>query len=175
MVKTFVRSVRAGSCILLIVVAIALLPGNAEAQQSGMRSRTWLGAGLGGSYSAGSDGIALMAELVHQRHAHHFAARAVTVFDPGGEDHIASELGILYGRSWTRSLGHVALAGGLAATSMNECTDGDICTTIGFPIVLEAAFRPLSFIGVGVQAYGNINNERRYRGAVAFVQLGWLP
>lgn len=176
MLSIYPRRARARRCSLLFGVLIAaLLPSHLQAQQDGTRSRTWLGAGLGGGYSLDSDGIALMAELVHQRGAHHFAVRALTIFDPGGDDHVASELGILYGRSWTRSLGHVALAGGIAGTTVNECADGEPCTAIGFPIVLEAAFRPFSFIGVGVQAFGNINNEQRYRGVVAFVQLGWLP
>lgn len=173
---TFVRHARARTGALLLgMLAAALLPFTAHAQQDGTRPRTWIGAGFGAGYSADSDGIAAMAELVHQRRAHYLAVRALSIVSPGGDDHVASELGILYGRSWTRSLGHIALAGGVAGTSVDECTENGPCTAIGFPIVLEAAFRPFSFMGIGVQAYGNINNQQRYRGVVAFVQLGWLP
>jgi hypothetical protein len=88
------------------------------------RSRIWLGLGFGsGARADGATGAALMAELVYQVRAHHFAIRALGVIDPYGEG--ADEFGEF-------------------ATSS--------CTTLGVPIVAEAALR-----------------------FVLFLQLGWLP
>jgi hypothetical protein len=143
------------------------------------RSRIWLGLGLGsGARADGSSGFAGMAELVYQVKSHHFAARAVGVVDPFGENADEfGELGLLYGRAAKRLWGHASVAAGLALTGVSSCksaaTSG--CTTLGIPLVAEAALRFAPVIGLGAQGYANFNSKSVYYGLVLFLQLGWLP
>jgi hypothetical protein len=143
------------------------------------RSRAWLGLGLGGGSRAdGSGGFALMAEVVYQVRAHHFAIRGLGVVDPLGEgaDEFG-EIGLLYGRSAKREWGHGAIAAGLAITGVSSCRDAATsgCTTLGIPIVAEAALRLGSIVGVGAQGFTNLNTKSVYGGLVVFLQLGWMP
>jgi hypothetical protein len=143
------------------------------------RSRIWLGVGLGGA--GGSDeagGAALMAEIVFQTTVHQFTVRAMGAADPFGEGGGSfGEVGVLYGRGAKRTWGHAAISAGLAWTALESCRSagGRGCSTIGVPLVAEAAVRVFSIMGVGVQGFANFNSQSIFRGAVLFLQLGWLP
>jgi hypothetical protein len=144
------------------------------------RSRIWLGAGLGSAArSDGASGFALMGEIVYQVKAHHFAIRAMGAADPFGEgaDEFG-EIGLLYGRAAKRAWGHGTIAAGLAVTGVSSCRDAAAtsgCTTLGIPVVAEAALRLASVAGVGIQGFANLNRKSVYGGVVLFLQLGWLP
>jgi hypothetical protein len=119
-----------------------------------------------------------MGEVVYQIRAHHFAARALGAAEPfgTGADEFG-EIGLLYGRAAKRAWGHASLAGGLALTGVSSCRDAPTsgCTTLGVPVVAEAALRLATIAGVGVQAFANLNPKSVYGGVVFFLQLGWLP
>jgi hypothetical protein len=122
--------------------------------------------------------MAVMAELVYQVRAHHFAIRALGVVDPYGESADEfGEFGLLYGRAAKRQWGHASIASGLAITGVSSCREAatSSCTTLGVPIVAEAALRFAPVLGVGAQAYANLNTKSTYGGVVLFLQLGWLP
>jgi hypothetical protein len=143
------------------------------------RSRIWLGAGLGSAArSDGASGFAVMGEIVYQVKAHHFTIRAMGAAEPFGEgaDEFG-EIGLLYGRAAKRTWGHAAISGGLAITSVASChasaTSG--CTTLGVPVVAEAALRFAPVVGVGIQGFANLNPKSVYGGLVLFLQLGWMP
>lgn len=157
---------------LLLLLLAAAPPAAAED-----RARTWLGVGYGGGTAGnGDDGFALMGQLVHQRGGSHIAVRGVILVDPLGEDSDSfGELGLLYGRVSKGRAGHAAIAAGLAHTAV-ACGSGiDNCTTVGVPVVAEAAFRPTPVLGIGIQAFANLNKQRVFGGVVVFLQLGWMP
>jgi hypothetical protein len=143
------------------------------------RSRFWLGAGAGGAGGGNSTGGgALMAQIVYQTNAHQFTVRAMGAADPfgnGGDEF--GEIGVLYGRAAKRRWGHAAISTGLAWTGFGSCADnaGAGCSTLGLPIVAEASARLFSIMGVGAQAFANLNVKSIYGGVVVFLQLGWLP
>jgi hypothetical protein len=140
------------------------------------RPRIWLGAGLGSAGGREVEGAAGMGELVYQTGPHHFAIRGLIAGDPFGDDVPFGEVGVLYGRSAKRKWGHSAIAAGLAWTNFGPCTGtGTDCTTMGIPVVGEIAARLFSIAGVGLQGFVNLNTKSIYRGAVLFLQLGWLP
>lgn len=119
-----------------------------------------------------------MAELAFQKRAHHLAVRGVLLFPGIGEGSSADEIGVLYGRMALRPWGHAGIAAGLAYTVLDPCpNNGTVpnCHTVGVPIVAEAAARLGSVVGVGVQAFVNLNSITSYRGALLFLQLGWIP
>jgi hypothetical protein len=143
------------------------------------RPRMWLGLGFGsGARADGATGAAFMAEVVYQVRAHHFAIRALGVIDPYGESADEfGEFGLLYGRAAKRSWGHASIASGLAITGVSSCREASTsgCTTLGVPIMAEAALRFAPVLGVGVQGYANLNTKSVYGGVALFLQLGWLP
>jgi hypothetical protein len=87
------------------------------------------------------------------------------------------EVGALYGRAAKRKWGHAAISAGLAVTGVSSCPDAATsgCTTLGVPMVAEAALRLGSIAGIGVQGFGNLNPKSIYGGVAVFLQLGWLP
>jgi hypothetical protein len=119
--------------------------------------------------------MGLMAQLVLQKRAHYFAARGALLVDPFQDGGTIGELGVLYGRAAKRPWGHAAIAGGLAHTSVDPCPESGGCPTIGVPIVAEASLRLGSVVGVGAQAFVNVNSVTVYRGLAVFLQLGWIP
>jgi hypothetical protein len=163
-----------GGAMGVLLVAIGTLTTALAGQD---RPRIWLGAGLGGA--GGSDargGGALMAEIIYQTGVHHFGVRALGAADPFGySGDEFGEVGVVYGRSATRPWGHAAIAAGLAWTGFGSCQGSGGCSTVGVPVVAEVAARLFSIMGVGAQAFGNLNTKSVYLGAVLFLQLGWLP
>lgn len=168
---------RLGGRIIVVLLAITSALSTALAAQE--RSRIWLGLGLGsGARSDGASGGALMAEVVYQVKAHHLAIRGLGVIDPfsTGADGFG-ELGALYGRAAKRKWGHGVIAAGLALTGVESCRTSDIggCTTLGVPVLAEAALRLGSIAGLGIQGFANLNPKSVYGGIVVLLQLGWLP
>jgi hypothetical protein len=157
---------------LLALATVFVVPANAQ-----VRDRVWLGLGLGGGGGSELDGAAASAQLVFQHRAHYMAIRALLLFDVYGDDGNTGEIGVLYGRMALRSWGHAGLAGGLAYTDVQPCPHGGGvgCHTVGVPLLAEAAARLNSVLGVGVQAFVNLNSVMSYRGALVFLQLGWIP
>jgi hypothetical protein len=122
-----------------------------------------------------------MGQIVFQKQPHHAAIRIVSMFDLFGEGEPAfGSIDLLYGRTVTGRVGHASLATGLAylagdvcgAVTTAECEDR---RNIGIPLVGELAMRPVPVLGLGVQAFGNLNRKASFGGVVVFLQLGWLP
>lgn len=168
------------------VLAFLLLvagPSSAWAQApDGPPDRIWLGVGLAQGISAEVEsGLGGLAQLTWQRGSRHVALRALGLadfqgFPDGGSDDGVAELGALYG--WTRpaSWGHLALAAGVSLLRLDGCGDGapDVCSAVGLPVTAEAAIQT-AVVGLGLQAYGNVNTRTPYGGLALFVQLGWMP
>jgi hypothetical protein len=74
----------------------------------------------------------------------------------------------------TRPWGHAAISAGLAWTGFGSCQGSGGCSTVGMPVVAEVVARLFPFLG-WAQAFANVNTKNVYRGAVVFLQLGWLP
>lgn len=156
----------------LLFVNLTVVP--AAAAQD--RPRAWLGLGVGAGGGHDAAGMGLVGQFVFQKRAHYFAARALYMADLYDTDAIG-EVGVLYGRAALRPWGHASIAGGLAYTSIQPCPDSGStgCTTIGVPVVAEASLRLGSVVGVGAQAFVNLNSQTVYRGLAVFFQLGWMP
>jgi hypothetical protein len=61
--------------------------------------------------------------------------------------------------------------------SLDSCGQGFTsgCTTIGIPFLAEAAVQPLPILGLGVQAFANLNARGSSAGVSVFLQVGWMP
>jgi hypothetical protein len=135
----------------------------------------WLGAGLGSAARTdGAAGVAVMGELVYQVKVHQFALRGILAADPLGENGDEfGEVGLLYGRVALRKWGHTSIAGGVAVTGIAPCPRSS-CTTLGLPVVAEISARLGPVIGVGLQAFANLNSRSSYAGWALLIQLGWM-
>jgi hypothetical protein len=160
------------AALLLVLLGIIAVPAGAQKP-----ARLWLGVGLGTAGGIDFDGVVGMAELALQKRAHHLAVRGLLLTEPGGGTYVG-EIGALYGRMALRQWGHAGIAAGLAYTDVQPCpNNGNApgCHTVGLPIVAEAAARLGKVIGVGVQAFANLNSLGSYAGGLLFLQLGWIP
>jgi hypothetical protein len=160
---------------LLVALAGSVAATSAIAQDAPSGTRVWGAVGVGaGVPSSGGDGIGNMAQLVIQKNAHHAAVRGLVLHDIERSTREIGELGALYGRTSPFSWGRATVAAGVSAVAFDTCPDDDdSCFTAGVPILVELA-RSNSAIGVGIQAFGNLNAKASYAGAVLFLQLGRL-
>jgi hypothetical protein len=140
-------------------------------------SRVWAAVGLGGAGGAGDEGGVVLGQMVLLRRPHYLSARAVGILDPYDPASCSwGDLGLLYGRAAVGRAGHAVIGTGLAATKPPGCrTGGNGSWTVGIPLLAEAALRLLPVLGLGLQLFANLNPGAGYGGAIAFVQMGWLP
>ncbi len=145
------------------------------AQENANRARVWGAVGVGASKPAsGGDAITNMAELVYQKAPHHVAIRGLLLHDIDRSTNEIGELGLLYGRTRSLAWGNASVGAGMSGIGFSACPDDDdSCFTFGVPIVAEAA-KSGKFLGLGIQAFGNLNSKAAYAGAVLFVQVGRL-
>jgi hypothetical protein len=160
----------------LLAAAACGFGGRAAGQNVDQPHRVWLGAGMVGAGSTSDvvgSGTGPLAQLVYQRAGHHLALRGLGVVDRHGNWSLG-EMGLNYGRMITTRSGHAALAAGLAGLAFGTCPDDDdACFTFGFPVFAEMGFSR-EFIGVGLQAFANLNPKASYGGLALFVQFGRL-
>lgn len=149
-----------------------------SAQQRPARAWAAVALTMGGSADVG--GLGVSGQLVYQKQPHQFGLRGMVLHDlsgfpdSGGGDTFG-ELGLLYGRTRMFDAGHIGFSIGASLVAFDPCPhDDDTCFTIGVPMVAEAALSA-RVVGIGVQAFGNLNGRAPYAGAALFIQLGWLP
>jgi hypothetical protein len=173
------RLARAGAA--AAVVACMLWGTETTAGQEVHRpTRVWLAAGpASGAGTSVEAGVGLLAAIAWQKQPHQVTFRALTLTDlagfpdSGGGDAVA-EVGLLYGRVRPASFGHASASAGLALVTFGTCPGRRAqCHTAGVPLVVEAA-TSLTVIGIGLQAFANVNLRSPYGGLAAFIQLGRL-
>jgi hypothetical protein len=174
-VAAVVRARGLAPWVALLAVVLPARP--AAAQTLGSPSRIWVGAGLGfGDGANMSASGAALAEIAYQKGPHQLTLRLAGLVDPFGSGaNAVGDLGVLYGRVRSGSFGHASVSIGISQVGFDHCESSqDSCFTLGVPLVGEVALRVLPVLGLGVQAFGNLNAEASYGGAVVFVQLGSL-
>jgi hypothetical protein len=163
------------SLLMTLVLWLPATPWLSAQSAAGDRPRIWAAGGFGDGRS-GWDGDlnSILLEFVYQRGHTQFALRGVAVSTTYTDEPSYNETGLLYGRTFLGGLGHATVGSGLAV--VKACEDGDTCTwTLGLPLVSEAALRPFPVIGLGVQAFANLNGQASFGGLVLFLQAGWMP
>lgn len=161
------------SGVAAIAVALVATVGSAQAQDN--RTLVWGAVGVGAAApTTGGEGITNIAQLVIQKNPHHAALRIVAIHDIDRPTNEIGELSALYGRTRSIRSYPVVLATGLAAVGFFDCPDDDdSCFTFGVPLVAEVS-RNSRFVGIGFQAFTNINPKAVYAGGVLIVKLGKL-
>jgi hypothetical protein len=157
------------------VMTAGLPVSTSAAQSDGRSSLVWAAAGIGAAApTTGGEGIANIAQIVFERNPHHAALRVVAIHDIDRPTNEIGELSALYGRIRTIRNYPFVLATGVSAVGFFDCPDDDdSCFTIGLPVVAELS-QSSRFIGLGLQAFTNINPKAVYAGGVLFIKLGKL-
>lgn len=162
----------------LVAVAVLVCTGH---DVSGQSTRAWLGLGLaGGAATVIDGGLGLASRLVLQRGSGHYELRAIVLSDfsgfPDGGDGAVGDVGLLYGRSRSNMLGSVSAAIGPAVAWTDECgpSGGSGCYAPGLGFTVGAAIQS-RLLGVGLQAFGNLNTNAPFGGIVLELNLGWMP
>lgn len=143
----------------------------------------WGSYGVGTPFVVGGDpeGGSRFAMLGLERDGKSVMVRVSRVTDPYGVDSDPlDEYALMFGLSAQPSLFHLTASVGIGRVTGFECVDSDEpeeceeAGTFGFPTFLEATFDPLPFLGVGVQAYGNINPDASFGGIGLVGRIGRL-
>ncbi len=128
----------------------------------------WATVGLG----RGTHGAAALVSLNVASGAHFLSARATGDFGitttPSQGDY-----GVLYGRTMRWPLGYAQASIGLAYVQ-NEFED-DRPDVVGIPVSVGGAITPLPVVGLGLQAFGNLNETESFGGVVLTVEVGLVP
>jgi len=161
--------------VIVVALGLSTIATVAGGQEHDIRARLWGAIGAGPGFpTSGGDGIANMAQLVYQKRSHHAAVRALILHDIDRATNEIGEIGALYGRTSVMGSFPVVVAAGLSGVAFSTCPDDDdSCFTIGVPIVAEAS-RSTTLIGIGIQAFTNVNAKAPYAGGLFFLKLGRL-
>lgn len=166
--------------VLLAALTVLSTPTPSRAQQaSGDQGRAWVSVGLGGgSFSGAEDpGIALLASLVLRESRHRIAVRGSIVAEVLGDGVL--DLGVLYGRAWTGARSERSLSAGIAIVRGEDCHGlfGGPCdpsNAVGLPLSATMSFRPSRLLGLGLEAFANLNTLASFVGLGGMIELGML-
>ena len=167
--------------LVMCLIALVLHTGNSPiyAQDTSNNSKAklyWANAGLGGSSFALSSGISLSSQsgrsLVSIRFIYNkpfsLAPREETVWD----------VGALYGLSAKASCGFASISGGVGIIGgvryRRSSNEWPTFLTVGIPIEGQLFWTPLSFLGIGIYGFADLNPEKSFVGALLCIQLGKL-
>lgn len=146
--------------------------------------RIWIYGGMGGGDFSSRDGqtndpgIALLAGVAASRAAHRFTLRGAVVAEILGDG--IADLGLLYGRTWTGERSQRSLSAGVALVEGEDCHgifSGRPCedvNKVGLPLSASVSFRPVRMLGLGLEAFGNLNTLSSFAGVAAIIELGSL-
>ena len=164
----------------LVLAFLILLPHLAEAAQDSApvsrRDTYWLGIGLG----AGSEDLAAQVNGSYQFGANLISARIASTAGLFGTE--LTDYALLFGRA-TRGASDRHLFSAAAGVALVDGCDGsggflggcqDQSAVIGFPLEVQASYRPGKLLGVGLYGFANFNDRRSFGGVTLGVQLGRL-
>jgi hypothetical protein len=139
----------------------------------------WLNFGLGAGSIGEEGGIAINANLSYQFDSNLLSLRTVGNGELFGKS--MTDYGVLYGRSLSQNSLFVSVGAGLAmvegSISHGLFSDEEpeaIGPVLGIPLEVQLFWRPLSFLGIGIYGFANINQEESFTGATLNLQLGKL-
>lgn len=156
---------------IIALLALVIIPGPnylLNAQQSPRETIPyfWLNVGLGLGSHGGAGGLNL--NIQPQARPLLFTLRYCFTAD------IDTDIGDIaflagYSSKRPRSLGYVSIAAGIGYVR-GSFTDG----AFGVPLEVQLFFTPVSFAGIGLQGFANLNKEETFYGALLCLQLGKL-
>jgi hypothetical protein len=169
-----IKSFRGRECLILLISSLFLITNHSFAQAPKTnKSYFWLNAGVGLEFPGSS--VSEGTNISYQWKKYIVSARLNYTADisssPPASEVVESAL--LFGvckksRFWCSSI-----AGGLA--HMSGTTNNAVrVPTFGFPIEAQIFITPLSFFGIGLYGFGNLNSRMPYFNILLCLQFGKL-
>lgn len=166
--------------LVVTAVGLACLCGSAPralfAQSDSSRSVTWwVNFGLGAGSDA-DEGTKMAGNVsANLRYAH----ALVTLHTCGVTELLGSgseDYGILFGFASGEAMTCFSLAAGVASVRRNEggLFSRRVSRTVGFPVELQWFYRPWSWFGAGLCAFGVFSDFRPFGGLTLSIQAGML-
>lgn len=168
------RALRAVGTTCALLAGVGLIaPVSGQAVETG----TWATFGLGAGYVADDSGGVVHFDVHHQRGPHLFIVGASAIWDLFDDG--TGDIAVLYGRANSSDVFYTAAAIGLAYTGVSaNCGLTTSCgtseSTIGIPVRLTTAVRPLPVLGIALTVIANANSEASYLGLALGIELGDL-
>lgn len=175
--------IRSASALIALGVLFSLSPEVLLAQQGPtepLRYGTFFGLGAGAFPSVGSGakdpGLAATGGIAVEKHRHRFALRGSVASELLGGS--VSDVGLLYGRKWSGERIDGSLSAGAALVRNQDCAFlggcDDPTTTVGLPLSARFSFRPVRAMGIGLEAFGNLNSSSSFVAGAVVLELGSL-
>ena len=162
-------------CLCTIIVSLLLLANPINAQED--VHNFWIDFGVGvGSVDKGAGGANLNA--AYQFGENLISARIAGCGKIFGKS--VNDYSILYGRAFSSSTTAMTSAGiglGIVEGTISHGLFSDtekIGPVIGVPLEAQLFWRPLSFLGLGLYAFANINSKQSFVGCTISLQIGKL-
>ena len=169
-----------------MAIGSLILNSEACAQDNPNKNNTqnyWAIIGFGGS-SVGW--VANGANLSYQTGKHIISIRGILAIGSQYGDYYVWDVGALYGRCFKGQSTFISMSGGIGMVrGINVITIYDNWirvgqrrtewfTTIGIPVETQLYWTPISFLGIGLYGFANLNTEESFIGALASIQIGKL-
>lgn len=152
-------------------IALCLAAAPAGAQEAGDRGTpvgVWASAGIG----SGTEGGAALISLRASRAGHLFSARAAGSFGITEGDS-RTDLGLLYGRQLRWGAFRLHGSAGVAWVIHEE--EGEEETgEPGLPLAVGVGWAPVPVVGLGLEAFGDLNATAFFGGVVLRAEIGWI-
>ncbi|HAQ62718.1 TPA: hypothetical protein DCR49_12135 [Candidatus Delongbacteria bacterium] len=147
----------------------------------------WIGGGVGTMDTADGGLLDMNASINYSKYDHIFKLRGIhaeemVLFGPLPNDEVW-ELGLLYGRTQTYGSLSVSLLAGISYTGgiyKGDRLDIDYYEkiafeTVGIPLEAQIDVNLLTYIGLSIMFYADINLDKSYGGVNFAILLGKLP
>jgi len=162
--------------VLTAILVTCLLVVRAAADDAAPPTRSnhyWFSLGLGGSFAPGASGMGTGAlGISYERRSMILTARLAVNVEPLGSG--VGDIGILCGIRSRGRKPQASVAAGLSYVTGDNADPYKTINTIGIPLEAQLTWMPLTFAGLWVGAYGNINRDFPVVGLMLGIRLGKL-
>ena len=167
----------------LTVCMLSLAPHILRSQTAPEHHPWWVSVGAGPSWTAGTLTMNVGMVYSYQFEQSTINARIIGLtndnptvqrFDRSSVVYKMADYGILYGPIWNSSRGYFSAAAGigLVRAEYGPSLQFTRSTGVSLPLELQWFWRPTTFFGAGVYAYGSLNTVKQMAGIMLCAQLG---
>ena len=163
---------------ICIIVFLWFISGCMIFAQPAGTSGFWIELGIGGG-SVGEGGGSISLNACCQKNRNLFSGRIIGCGELFGRT--LNDYGILYNRVFHSSALLMTFGGGLGVVTghishglFSSKDPEDIAPVIGLPLEARLFIRPLSFLGLGLFGFANINAQESFYGATLSLSMGKL-
>lgn len=175
------------------LVGLVLLLGNFHAFARDAATKTaarpyWVHAGPGWGSMGFSWGVGISGQMGKGLVSIRFVRNEELSFFKDSPKESSWDAGVLYGRIKKSRLWFCSLSGGIGVVGgvrRGEYVDAGndpsfigyerlVFLTVGIPIEGQLVWTPLPFLGIGINAFANLNAEKSFIGALLRIQIGKL-